>query len=78
MLLPLSERQSMAFKVILDFISDNNYPPTIPELQEIMAINNPGAVHKLYSALEKKGYIIRNKGMHRGINLTDEAKDKMQ
>ena len=78
MLLPLSERQSKAFQVIADYISDNNYPPTIPELQEIMAINNPGAVHKLYSALERKGYIVRCKGMHRGIILTDEAKERKQ
>jgi len=78
MLLPLSERQERTLHIIWEFIQKKNYPPTIPEVQEILNINNPGAVHKAFKALEKKGYMTRVKGMHRGLDLTKEAKEKLQ
>jgi repressor LexA len=78
MLLPLSERQQDTLSVIQDFISSKNYPPTIPEVQSILCIKNPGAVHKCFQALEKKGYITRTRGMHRGLDLTQEAKEILQ
>ncbi|WP_412463326.1 LexA family protein [Halobacteriovorax sp. RT-2-6] len=78
MLLPLSERQEETLQVIRTFIREKNYPPTIPEVQECLSISNPGAVHKCFQALEKKGYILRTKGMHRGLDLTQEAKEYLQ
>lgn len=78
MLLPLSERQKIVFSELQSFIKNNNYPPTIPELQLSLSIKNPGAIHKCFCALEKKGYIRRLKGQHRGLDLTPEAKELFQ
>ncbi|WP_052600758.1 hypothetical protein [Bacteriovorax sp. Seq25_V] len=78
MLHPLSERQQETLRIIHDHICEKNYPPTIPEIQEYLKISNPGAVHKCFIALEKKGYIIRHKGMHRGLDLTQEARELLQ
>ena len=64
------------FEDLCLFISENDYPPTIPELQSRLNIGNPGTIHTCFKALEKKGYISRVKGMHRGMDLTEEAKRK--
>jgi SOS-response transcriptional repressor LexA len=67
--MPLTRIQDEAFTFICDFILQNNYPPILAEIQEVMGINNPGQVYGILSALEKKGYIKKKKGMHRGIFL---------
>jgi repressor LexA len=73
MLLPITDRQKSVLECVCRFIRENNYPPTIPEIQNALHVNNPGAVHKAFCALEKKGYLIRKTGMHRGLDLTPEA-----
>ena len=78
MLLPLTDIQVKTFQAIKVFIQSNNYPPTIPEIQKVLDIENPGQVHKIFTALEKKGYIIREKGRHRGLDLSKEVKEKLQ
>jgi len=69
--LPLTASQEKTLQFIIDYIDDKKFPPTIIEIQKEVGINNPGLVHKILLALEKKRYITRNKGMHRGIFLTD-------
>lgn len=78
MLLPLTDRQREVLHEVCNFIGAHNYPPTIPEIQNSLKINNPGAVCKCFKALEKKGYIVRKKGQHRGLDLTEEAKELLQ
>ena len=78
MLLPLTEIQSKTFRVVSDFIREKNYPPTIPEIQRLISVDNPGQIHKIFTALEKKGYLTREKGRHRGLDLSPEAKEKLQ
>ena len=76
MLLPITQKQKKSLEIIIEFISEKNYPPTILEIQDTLQISNPGTIHKCLTALEKKGYINRKKGMHRGMDLTLEAKRK--
>ena len=78
MLHPLTDRQAQVLNEVRSFIKIHNYPPTIPEIQNSLSINNPGAVAKSFKALEKKGYITRIKGQHRGLDLTHEAKELLQ
>jgi len=76
MLLPLTDNQKTLFEDICQFMVINEYPPTIPELQHRLNIENPGTVYTCFQALERKGYIVRLKGQHRGLDLTEEAKRK--
>ena len=69
--LPLTKQQENTLYFILNFIDENGYPPTIIEIKDKLGFNNPGYVHKLLHYLEKKGYIVREKGRHRGIRLTE-------
>ncbi len=78
MLHPLTERQEEIFSFICSFAKEQNYPPTIPEIQEKLSIKNPGAIHKALEALQKKGYIVRIKGQHRGLDFTTEARELLQ
>ncbi|HCJ66306.1 MAG TPA: transcriptional regulator [Elusimicrobia bacterium] len=68
---PLTDYQTKTLQFIIDHIDEYRFPPTINEIQSKIGIKNPGLVHKVLLALEKKKYIVKNKGMHRGIFLTE-------
>jgi repressor LexA len=65
----LTKRQGEALEFIRRFIKEHSKPPTFRELGEQMGINSTRAVSDLLKALERKGYIEREAGRSRGINL---------
>ncbi|MFP3895773.1 MAG: transcriptional repressor LexA [Anaerolineales bacterium] len=68
----LSERQEKILEVIRDYLVEYGYPPTIREIGEAAAISSTSVVSYNLSALEKKGYLIRNKDTSRGLRLQEE------
>jgi repressor LexA len=73
--MPLTDQQKKTLFYIINHIDNKGFPPTIPEIQEKLGFRNPGYVHKILLYLEKKGYIIRKKGEHRSIRLTELSED---
>jgi SOS-response transcriptional repressor LexA len=69
--LPLSDRQKSVLRVVVASLDVKHYPPTIQEIQEGAGLGNPGLVFKVLTALEDKGYIIRTKGKHRSVRITE-------
>lgn len=69
--LPLTEQQEKTLHYIIQSIDEDGFPPTITQIQKTLGFKNPGYVHKILIYLQKKGYIIRTKGIHRSIRLTD-------
>lgn len=67
---PLTDQQRIALKVIREYFSENGYAPLYREIQEGATLSNVGLVYKNLEALEKKGYIEREKNTKRGIELT--------
>jgi repressor LexA len=65
----LTKRQGEALEFIRRYIKDHSKPPTFRELGAQMGINSTRAVSDLLKALERKGYIEREAGRSRGINL---------
>ncbi|HEY9165166.1 MAG TPA: transcriptional repressor LexA [Candidatus Kryptonia bacterium] len=65
----LTKRQGEALEFIRRYIQDHSKPPTFRELGEQMGISSTRAVSDLLKALERKGYIEREAGRSRGINL---------
>jgi len=67
---PLTDRQ----QEILDFIQkesvNNGYAPTIREIGERMGIKSTNGVNDHLKALEKKGYLSREKDKSRTLRLT--------
>lgn len=65
----LSERQHKILEFIKSFSLDNGYPPTIREIGEATDISSTSVVNYNLNALQKEGYIIRDRTVSRGIRL---------
>jgi len=68
----LSPRQEQIMAFMRMFIANNGYPPSIREIGEAANISSTSVVNYNLKALEKKGFIARDKTISRGIRLLDE------
>ena len=55
---------------------DTHYPPTLREIGDKFGITSPRGVTQHLDALEKKGFIIREFGVSRGIRLSPEYRKR--
>ena len=69
----LTDRQSEIFAFIRHRIQTGN-APTVREIGARFAIRSPNGVQDHLRTLEKKGYIIRDPTISRGIRLTEERR----
>ena len=67
----LRPRQKAMLEFIRQFIDENDYPPTIREIGAAVGISSTSVVNYNLDQLERKGYIIRNREVSRGLRLTD-------
>jgi repressor LexA len=67
----LSERQHRILEFIKSFALDNGYPPTIREIGEAVDISSTSVVNYNLNALQKEGYIVRDRTVSRGIRLRE-------
>lgn len=67
----LSERQSKILSFLRTFTLDNGYPPTIREIGEAVGISSTSVVNYNLDALQRAGYIYRDRTVSRGIRLVD-------
>jgi repressor LexA len=65
----LSRRQRAILVFIEDFLNDNDYPPTIRDIQRELAISSTSVVDYNLKVLEQRGMIRRNRNISRGIEL---------
>ena len=65
-------------KNILDFLIDQikgkGIPPTLADIAKFFGYNNRSTAQQHLQAIEKKGYIRKNPGLSRGLELTLEDK----
>lgn len=65
----LTGRQREVFNFLVTYVRENGYPPTIREIREAFHLkSNRGVVDHL-RALERKGYIRRDKNSSRAIEI---------
>ena len=67
----LSERQSKILSFLRTFTLDNGYPPTIREIGEAVGISSTSVVNYNLDALQRAGFIYRDRTVSRGIRLVD-------
>ena len=67
----LSERQSKILSFVRTFTLDNGYPPTIREIGESVGISSTSVVNYNLDALQRAGFIYRDRTVSRGIRLVD-------
>ena len=65
--LPLTERQERVLRLVIQFLGQQGYPPTIAEIQADCELCNPGSVSRALAGLIQKNYLWREKGRHRGL-----------
>lgn len=71
----LSERQRKILEFIKSFALDSGYPPTIREIGEAVDISSTSVVNYNLNALQKEGYIVRDRTVSRGIRLTESLEE---
>lgn len=69
----LSRRQQAMLDYIERFLDDNNYPPTIREIQRDLNISSTSVVDYNLNILEQRNLIRRNRNISRGIELVNRT-----
>ncbi len=72
---PLTPRQESVLKRIGDGLRKNGYPPTFRDIGEAEGIRSTNGVRSILEALQKKGYIVRERYRSRAIELTDAGQE---
>lgn len=67
----LSRRQHAILQFIERFLDENDYPPTIRDIQTELGISSTSVVDYNLKALEARGLIRRNSKISRGIELVN-------
>jgi repressor LexA len=65
----LSRRQRAILEFIEQFLVENDYPPTIRDIQRELGISSTSVVDYNLKVLEGKNHIRRNKNISRGIEV---------
>jgi len=65
----LSRRQRAILAFIEDFLAENDYPPTIRDIQRELGISSTSVVDYNLKVLEQRNMIRRNRNISRGIEL---------
>jgi repressor LexA len=69
----LTQKQEKMFSFIKDHVWKKGYPPSIREMVAHFRFKSLNAAAKYLTILERKGYIKRNVGQSRAIELVGEA-----
>ncbi len=67
----LRPRQEAMLEFIRQFIEEHDYPPTIREIGSAVGISSTSVVNYNLDQLERKGHLIRNREVSRGLRLAD-------
>jgi len=73
----LSERQQKILEFIRTFTMESGYPPTIREIGEGVGISSTSVVNYNLNALQRAGYIARDKTVSRGIRLVEKGHSRV-
>ncbi len=73
---PLTGRQQAILDYIGRFMDDNDYPPTIRDIQSELDISSTSVVDYNLKVIEDRGYIRRNRNISRGIELAQRDRSR--
>lgn len=74
----LTPRQREIFEFIKQMVIEMGRPPSLREIGENFGINSTNGVRSVLEALERKGYIKRNRYLSRGIEIIKEAPERIE
>jgi repressor LexA len=70
----ITDRQREIYEFIRTSIEGRGIPPTIREIGETFGIRSTNGVEKHLAALERSGFVIRERGKSRGVFLHADGK----
>jgi len=73
----LSDRQKRMLEFIREFIFEHRFPPSIRQIGEGGGISSTSVVKYNLDALERKGYIERDREISRGIRVVEDLAGRM-
>ncbi|WMM26803.1 LexA repressor [Tissierella sp. MB52-C2] len=65
----LTERESQVLNIIVDYIKQNEYAPSVREIGKIMGLKSSSTVHMYLKNLELKGFIERRENIPRALRI---------
>lgn len=68
---PLTKRQTAILKWIIAYIAKHRYPPAVRDLCEQFG-TTPCPMQQHLTALARKGYVRRTRGVSRGLRVVRE------
>ncbi len=68
----LTLQQSKTLDFITEFITQNNYSPSLNEIAIGIGISSRGVAHRYVNALIEKGYLYKHPNSQRGLELVDK------
>ena len=74
----LSAKQESILQLMREFIDDHDYPPSIRDIQVGCDISSTSVVDYNLKALERLGYIKRDREVSRAIELLDRGRSRRQ
>jgi repressor LexA len=69
----LTEKQQKILGFVREFTRENQYPPTIREIGADVGISSTSVVNYNLNALQREGYITRDRTISRGIRLVESV-----
>ncbi|UIE38778.1 transcriptional repressor LexA [Leptodesmis sichuanensis] len=69
----LTEAQQELYDWLVEYIRENQYPPSIRQMMKAMGLKSPAPVQSRLEHLRSKGYIQWTEGKARTIQLTQNA-----
>ncbi len=72
----ISKRQQSILTFIDRFLDDNDYPPTIRDIQHELSISSTSVVDYNLKVLEARNLIRRNRNISRGIELINRTNQR--
>lgn len=73
----LSPRQQAILDFIGEFLDQNDYPPTIRDIQNRLAISSTSVVDYNLKVLEDRDFIRRNRNISRGIEVVGRVPQRL-
>ena len=70
----ISERHRAILRVINDKLTSSGFPPSVREIASAVGLASPSTVKHHLDALESSGYLAREPGLPRALDLTGKAR----
>ena len=65
----LTERESEVLNIIVEYIKENEYAPSVREIGKLMGLKSSSTVHMYLKNLELKGFIERKENFPRALRV---------